>query len=210
MLILPPLQLSGKSAQYESTSSEALSGMLVSCTTSGLCHTRSGWNIVSAGGEVSLADQGHVGVAVGGESERLPGPYVVEGGHLRVDHGEVLAGADVLDGAHAVGFAQRQNGVGVAGDHQVDVAGGDSLGGDARIGYGIDLDAIEISVDAVGGPVVRVLTSTVTSSWVRLSTMNGPVPTGFWLRPSSSAAAASHSEDVTMPSWLVMVCGKWA
>ena len=40
--------------------------------------------------------------------------------------------------------------------------------------------------------------------------MNGPVPTGIWLRLESAAARSSHSDGRIIPSWLVNAFGRWA
>ena len=104
-----------------------------------------------------LADERDIGVPVGGEGDGLAGPDVVKGGLLDVQHGEVLAGAEVLYSPHPVAAPEGQDGLGAAGDHHVDVAGDQALGGHHRVGYGIDLDAVEVDVDGVGGPVGGVL-----------------------------------------------------
>ncbi len=45
-------------------------------------------------------------------------------------------------------------------------------------------------------------TNRVTESSVRLSNLNGPVPTGCWSSVGSSSAATSHALDGTMANWL--------
>ena len=109
-------------------------------------------------GSGALADQLHVGVPVGGERQGLAGPDVVERRSLRVDGRERLLGALVLEGHHPsiCGFAQDEGGFGVSGDQQVEVSRGQPLRGDSGVGDRIDLDAIEVDVGGVGGPVIGV------------------------------------------------------
>ena len=104
----------------------------------------------------ALADQRHIGVPVGRERQSLAGPDVVEGRALGVDHREPFDGARVLDGRDALGLTHDESRLGAAGDHQVEVPGGQPLRGDGHVGDRLDLDAVEVYVDAVRRPVVGV------------------------------------------------------